>query len=65
MNKEEARKFLESQRNAKKEKMQKVEDALNEFDEWDEIGVNLLGPTTELSKRRIIKEIEENKDEEK
>lgn len=64
MDKEEARKFLASQRNVKREKMQKVEDALSEFGEWDEVGVNLLTPRTELSKRRIIWEIEENGDEE-
>lgn len=58
MNKDEARKFLESQHAVKKKVMEKMQKASDAFDGWDELGVNLLGPQTELEKRRILKEIE-------
>ncbi len=58
MNKDEARKFLASQRAAKKKVLEKMQKASDAFDGWDELGVNLLGPQTELEKRRILKEIE-------
>lgn len=47
MSRSEAKVFLESQREAKKEMMQRIQDALDDFDDWDEIGVYLLGPKTE------------------
>lgn len=59
MNKNDARKFLESQRAVKKKVMEKMQKTSETFDEWDELGVNLLGPQTEFEKRRILKEIED------
>lgn len=59
MNKEEGKKLLEKYRTQMTAARQHNEDAFAQFDNLDDVGVDLLGPTTELAKRRIIKEMKQ------
>ncbi len=56
MNRDEAKKFLDSQRSVKKKVMDKMSQAIDAFNEQDELGVNLLGPRDDLEKQRVLKE---------
>ncbi len=59
MTKDEGRKLLEKYRSQMTASRQRNEAAFANFAEVDDGGVDLLGPTTELAKRRIIKEMEQ------
>lgn len=59
MNKEEGRKLLEKHRVQMTAARKRNEAAIAQFGDLTDIGVNLLGPTTQLAKRRIIKEMEQ------
>lgn len=64
MNKEKAKKLLESQEKQLKENLKKYKEAEENLDE-DQVGIDILGPRDELEYQRMIKDVEESDKDEK
>jgi hypothetical protein len=56
---EQARRLLEESKEEMSARRKRNEEIIAEFGDLADLGPNLLGPTTELAKRRMIKEIQD------